>query len=289
MPLSTNSPALLTVVLLLLAGCSVRPAGRATETLLPPDGVEVPLKLDNDRPLVEVLVNGQGPYRFLIDTACETVIVDRKVADACGLQRVGKEFPGNKYRAGVGDLKIGTAKFRDLDVWVFDIAGIDPVAPAVDGVLGPPIFADCCLTLDMPRERLIINRHELSAGTPHVVAMEPTQPAIVVQLGLADGSMINQKLLLATGFTGSLSLPADVRPSLGPLVEAGVLLRQTNGRRTADQIERLSSGLRLAGWTVEGAEAIFSDEPPCAGIRLLREFRLTFDWRRRLVQLVPPR
>ena len=54
--------------------------------------VTAKIKMDDHAMIiVPVSINGSGPYYFLLDTGCSKTIVDRKLADALGLPRVGEK------------------------------------------------------------------------------------------------------------------------------------------------------------------------------------------------------
>ena len=55
-----------------------------------PERVRVPFVQTDPLPLVEVRINGRGPYLFLIDTGGGDLVVDPVLADSLGSQRFGE-------------------------------------------------------------------------------------------------------------------------------------------------------------------------------------------------------
>src|SRR5262249_25802978 len=50
---------------------------------------EMPLTLYGNKPVVEVKINGQGPYSFFLDTGAGGTVLDQSLADELKLQIVG--------------------------------------------------------------------------------------------------------------------------------------------------------------------------------------------------------
>lgn len=116
--------------------------------------------------LVEVRLDGQGPYRFALDTgAAGGGRISRALATKLDLKVVGQAIAGdpsgkNTERIDIvsaGALAIGDATFSGVKLSVRDL----PVAPGrsepeLDGVLGFGLFKDYLLTLDYPARRVRI-------------------------------------------------------------------------------------------------------------------------------------
>jgi hypothetical protein len=71
----------------------------ASRLVLPGDSVALPLVGTRAFPLVEVRVNGTGPYRFLIDLGSNVTLLRRSVVDRC-VPRVGRTKPDRDERSG---------------------------------------------------------------------------------------------------------------------------------------------------------------------------------------------
>ena len=135
---------------------------------LPADPVEVPMRMVNRRPLVDVRINGGGPYTFLIDTGGSgTARADKSLVDKLKLEVVGEA----RGSAGMGGqavpmpivryatLEIGGAIFKDVDAASRDYnEGRDT---RIDGIIGIGLFSTCLVTLDFARGVLRIERGTL--------------------------------------------------------------------------------------------------------------------------------
>lgn len=115
--------------------------------------------LPSGHPVAEVRVDGQGPYRFVIDTAASTTNV---------LPRLVEAIPQSMHRTGAGPVAAasGSTTVELLRLGRFTVAGrtfIDlpafalPPGPidklGVDGVLGADVVSTYALEIDMSGRR----------------------------------------------------------------------------------------------------------------------------------------
>ena len=141
----------------------------------PPTSESLPLTQDmTQRLTLAVMVNGQGPFDFLVDTGSDRTVISRELAARLGLP------PGGRVRihesAGVDT--VGTVLIDHLKVGARDIAHIQ--APALGeanlgaaGMLGVDALKDQHLVMDFKAMRL-----STSPSRP-----EPIDPNTVVVLG----------------------------------------------------------------------------------------------------------
>jgi hypothetical protein len=121
----------------------------------------IPLELIHDKPYVSVLVNGHGPYRFLIDTGTGTdALVTPALAEQLHLPVVGRAHLTDPSGLGeqrseiarIDSLSLGGAEFSDVDAVVHKLYG----DANCEGVLGFTLFEDYLLTLDFPGHRMTL-------------------------------------------------------------------------------------------------------------------------------------
>lgn len=104
---------------LLLAGLGAAVSARAQGA-----GIAAPIRLENGRVLMDVTLNGQGPFPFAVDTGAEASGLRLELAQRLGLQELrsvrlgGREFPFY----GVDELLLGGA-VRQADVGLFGLEG----------------------------------------------------------------------------------------------------------------------------------------------------------------------
>src|SRR4029077_18742566 len=87
---------------------------------LPRDGVTVPMQDMEGRPVVELKINGKGPYRFILDTGAVTTVVSDELS-----RQLSLTSPAGVQVASAGggpapaivlirDVRIGDAVLEDM-------------------------------------------------------------------------------------------------------------------------------------------------------------------------------
>jgi hypothetical protein len=182
-----------------------------------------PLDLSAGQPVVEVTVNGRGPYRFVIDTGAQGAgRISAAVAQQLGLEAVGEvraAAPGGTlatrkiYRAG--KLGVGSISFVDADLAEMPAL---PGRTNWDGVLGIDLFHQLTLTLDYGKAAAKLSRAPAVGGV--AVYFDHAIPAIPLRIG--------DRELTVDLDTGNGAAPLFVSeaiaksvPQSGPAVERG--------------------------------------------------------------------
>lgn len=137
-------------------GLAIAPGAVVT----PPDPTQPPetLKLAADaasRLTLPVMVDGQGPFDFVIDTAAERTVLSREVAAAAHLP----DGPRIVVRGAAGDEDTPTAAVRALQVGERTIRDVDaPLLAEADlgaaGMLGIDALKDQHIVLDFEHHRM---------------------------------------------------------------------------------------------------------------------------------------
>jgi predicted aspartyl protease len=161
------------------------------ELSLEPDAAPTQVSTNSDKfehIIAQVMVNGAGPFAFMVDTGANTSCVSRRLADALSLPagptvKVNTVL-GPRPRASVviDHLQIGTRARRNVAAPVLPMAGFE-----VDGVLGIDWLKGQRLVLGFADKRLEItgSRHEASTEGKVVV---PARRSIG-QLTIVDADM----------------------------------------------------------------------------------------------------
>jgi tetratricopeptide (TPR) repeat protein len=118
----------------------------------------------------EVTINGQGPFRFLIDTGATQSVLSQKVATRLGLKRIATNImfgvggdgkvESPIYKAD--SVKIGDVTVKNIPLGTLDNPLLDLV---MDGILGPTLLADFIITMDYPRNQIQLSRKAPEGGT----------------------------------------------------------------------------------------------------------------------------
>jgi hypothetical protein len=119
--------------------------------------VEVPLlgaSARDRRPMVEVMIDGKGPYRFAIETGAREIDLSKALVDSLHLKRIGG--PDDSPEFHLDSLNVGAVTFAD-----FPVGELPPGIGGFDGVLGLPLYQNLLLTIDYPAGHVRFAKGEL--------------------------------------------------------------------------------------------------------------------------------
>jgi Aspartyl protease len=270
-----------TLVILILLPCVLRVAAQDSTV------ATVPMVFQGPMPVVEVMINGKGPFHFTIDTGAQMkAVVDPAIINQLKIQPSGKVRGGDPSGRNARDfdtvlldsLSLGKVDFRNVDVVSVE-PRLGPNAPRVDGVLGFGLFSEYSLTLDYPGKQLRLSRSEVPAANgadiltfenPHVV------PVIEISIGnsktkahIDSGNMVGG-FILPTGLVENLRLAS--RP-----ITVGMARTVTNEVEIREA--RLDDTIKFGSFEFKQPTITF---PSIAGevnigLKVLRDFTITFD------------
>jgi tetratricopeptide (TPR) repeat protein len=129
----------------------------------------LPFKQVNHRPFVNVMINGKGPMRFVVDTGASLSVISDKAAERIGIKPVAR---GGNARAiggtgtfpiiyGVLDsIIIGEAKIEAVPVYIRTVhnASDTPEEEKADGYIGLSVLANFAVTLDYQSRQMMLDR-----------------------------------------------------------------------------------------------------------------------------------
>lgn len=171
-------PTMTATLLLLLASVSSPAASEKAEprrpeapiqTTLPGPAVSVPMDTWGGRPIVEVRINGEGPFRLILDTGTGfPLVLDEGTVTKLKLPVTGTTpLPTNAEAEDldsiqVDSLTIGEAEFSSIRGIRSGPRGCGAMmGEGIHGILGLPLFENCLLTLDFPKHRVQLESGEL--------------------------------------------------------------------------------------------------------------------------------
>jgi predicted aspartyl protease len=131
-------------------------------------GGEDPRAMDFDlgspKPLVMIwtTVNGEGPYRFALDTGAGTTIVSHELAQKLRLSQSrpiamqGAGGAATGFLSQLSSIAFGNITLRDVTVVAADVFASlrKPVGGELDGIIGHNLMQQFCVTIDYPMKRL---------------------------------------------------------------------------------------------------------------------------------------
>ena len=256
------------------------------------DPVRVPFTLDDHIPVIDVKVNGQGPFRLGVDTGMAgQLALDREIATKLGLEKIGETRASDPSGQNavtrdvvrVDAIEIGGARFEGLRCTVRD--GERPDRSAV-GIVGYALFQDLLLTLDYPKNELGIARGSLpEPDGKAVLAMAKDEPIPVVELSIAGKRVLTD---IDAGSPALLTLPMAVVKELPLAGEPEVVGR---GRTISGPFDILAAEVKgdvtIGPRTLHNPRVDIVERFPRAnlGYRFLRDFAVTFDAKNGRVRL----
>lgn len=243
--------------------------------------------------LENVMVNGKGPFRFLLDTGAEGAgRLDRALVQKLGLAQhgqadtvgvLGETRAMTQYR--VESLAVGDLAFTDVAMMSRDYNAEMPrgMRP-IDGILGYHLFCEYLLTIDYAARKVVIERGSLPAMDGKnvlAIASDDEDPEIEVTVGGRP-----TVALLDTGAMGSLAVPLAFAADLkfdGELRVVGrdgeheVRQGRLDGVLRIGTVEFAAPPTRVAGRLVQ----------TIVGAQLFGAMRVTFDQKNARVRVEP--
>jgi hypothetical protein len=248
-------------------------------------------------PVIEVKLNGQGPFAFAIDTgAGMQADIDTAVAERLRLQPNGRAINGDPSgendravpTATLDSISFGGAEFRNVTA-VVRPQKITKDYPDVDGILGFALFTDYLLTLDYPSMSVRLARGALPAANgADVVSFEIENRIPVIEVAI--GRIRVRAHIDSGNFVAGFILPEELVEQLQLLTTPVVVGR---ARSVSNQIEikqaQLKDTIRIGRFEYPQATITFpalSDTN--VGFKVLREYVLTFDQKNRRMKIERP-
>lgn len=254
---------------------------------LPSEEVVLPLHMFGNRPLVELTLDGRGPYGFILDTGAPTSVIDAGLARELELPEIGRQMLGSPaggegrevVRVKAGQARLGGILIHDLEAPTMDLAGLLGGQGAPRGVLSARVFTGARLTLDYPGKRIVISPGSLPEADGQRVFQYMEDGGLpTVTISVAGTTVAAH---LDTGSPGALSLPGSYMKSL-PLKSEPVQAGRARLMDAEIDLYRstLDGDLTLGAYSVRSPEVIFADGFPAGnlGYGFLSRFAVTLDF-----------
>jgi hypothetical protein len=135
-----------------------------------PEGIELPLDpwIDNyGRPTAKVMLNGKGPFRFLVDTGSTTTVIAKRLADSLGAPILGLATVNGTTgvaltpMARIDLLEAGAVRREAIALAVLPDYGL----AREDGILGADVFAGRKLVFNISSKSVRIEPSRRSERT----------------------------------------------------------------------------------------------------------------------------
>ncbi|MEJ2193830.1 MAG: retropepsin-like aspartic protease [Ignavibacteriaceae bacterium] len=157
------------VIIILLAPFFMIGAFCQTKLIMNNNPISILLDISTQRPVLRLMINDTGPYRFIFDTGSSTNVIDQELANKLGLEVIGEDplqTPGSDNKLMSKRVLISKVTISGIELAeevVMNTVAIRNLL-SVDGVLCPNAFVDYLITIDYSNSDLILSSDELNAA-----------------------------------------------------------------------------------------------------------------------------
>lgn len=253
--------------------------------------VDQRFELEHNRIYVNVQINGQSPFRFMLDTGASGVgRLDIRTVEKLGLKQTGtfenSDGTNTKIEPAymLDSLQLGALKLEGVELMARDYNKKGGKKKLEEGIIGRGFFEKHLLALDYPNQTIRVSDGALSASDPAV--MNYDRPFRVPgQIG-----SIETNLYLDSGSTLSFHIPIAMMETLKH-EPTGKTLKARKAYTTFNLIEtKLNEAITLGSVTHAGATGLYSKKAHWVNVggEFLRNFVYVIDQRNKRVALYSP-
>jgi len=274
-------------------------SARVDKIKLPKSGTELEMRDFGGRPVVDVLINGQGPFRFILDTGASVNVVDSALNKELNLP-VAKDVlaapPGHSHIEGaivsrLDKVQIGEATLQGAVAVVMPLSSLLG-ARGPRGVLSAASFPGYLLSVNYPKRRIAIRKGKLRKADSATIFQYqqgdafPTVPIRIAgrQTRVHVDSGSGSGLTLPLRFLKELSLtsePTEVGKARTPGGEYPIFQAGVQGSVELGQYQLPAEGVTFSDVQPGGNSAGPQGQ---IGFEVLRKFVVTLDSKNRRIQ-----
>src|SRR4051812_25161617 len=243
------------------------------DVIVPANGDWAPMLDFGGRPVVPVMINGKGPYKFIFDTGASVNVVDTSVAAELSLDSNAK----------IQEVRLGNVRIRNVQAFVNPISQMLGSGDVPRGVLSASSFPGNLVIFDFPAKRVVFRNGTLpSPDNKTVFNYDPADlPSIPVNVAGREVTVH-----LDTGAPYALALPTKYMKELplsGPAVQKGSA--KTHAGSLPIYLAPLDGTISIGSFKLSTRELRFTDVVPFGGseprgqlgTEALRDFILALD------------
>lgn len=278
--------------------------------------VQFPIEVHNNLVVVPMILNGQLPLKFILDTGVRTSILTEKAySDILNLEYTRKYSiagPGGEkivdaYVTNNVSLDMPGVSGRGHAMLVLDRDYLELrnyLGTDVHGILGYELFSRFIVEIDYERKLLTLMLPERFRPKRKMKSMpitiEDTKPYVKVNVVMNDSTTVNAKLLIDSGASHGVFLEADSDPLIKvPAKNVSSIIGRGLGGVITGKIARIKE-LQLDGYRLPDVVASFPDPNSYTdtlimnratfrngsiGGEVLSRFKLTFNFPQEMIYL----
>jgi hypothetical protein len=256
-------------------------------------GAVLPLELFGGRPVVQISIGSHGPYKMILDTGADQIVLDQSIEDELHLDVVGEmDVSGPMGPSGekskvvkVSDLEIGGAHLSNVEAAVSDFSSMFHDTNAPRGVLGASFLHGYLVTLDYPHSQFRIRRGSLPpADNSSILEWEMLDGLPALKMDLAG---VVTRVHLDTGSPAGITLPYELAAKL-PLASQPAKIGKVRliGGEAPIYGAKLKGTAKLGAIVIENPDLQFWEGVPYGNIghRFLSDYSMTLDEENHRVQ-----
>jgi hypothetical protein len=279
--------------------------------------VKIPIEINNNLVVIPVIINGQLPLKFILDTGVRTAILTEKIfSDILNLTYTRKYVVGGPGGQKTVQAYVTNNVSLDLPPGVHgeghamlvleedylelrNYLGAD-----VQGILGYELFSRFIVTIDYERKEMTLTRpskyRPKRKAQKIKMSVEDTKPYFVTRVFVTDSTSVLAKLLIDSGASHGLILEPDSNDTIRvPPNHVKSIIGRGLGGIITGKIGRIS-GIDLGKYDVKSVIANFPDPNSymdtlktsrsvkrngAIGGEILSRFKVTFDFPRETLYL----
>jgi predicted aspartyl protease len=282
-----------------------------------PPVIEIPFDFYRNEIILQVKVNGKGPFNMMLDTGTDPSTIELNTARELGLKLIplgsppvgGGTAPRMVYGVYLPSIEVGgevgVLAANKVEAVAIDMSKIsERLGKPLHGVIGHSVLRGRIVQIDYPNRvvRFYSRSPFASAGKQSNTAKRSVVPFRYVDNVLIDDVFVNGKKMVGNLDTGSNGM-FDLTPAAVALLGMEEEVKQSlassdvgyNG--VSDNKKGKLTNVTIGGISVDAPEVVFfgkgtgRDKKPWGiniGNVFLKDFVVTIDYRRKLVTLERP-
>lgn len=226
-----------------------------------------------ERVTVPVTIQGQGPFRFMVDTGAQATVVSSALADRLGLtDRSAGTVVGMASRAAVQlteipQLGLGSREFYIRSAPILDAENIG----GADGILGLDSLQDQRVLIDFEKQRIFVAEAKQLGGDRgfEIVVKARRKLGQLIITGARINS-VDVDVIVDTGSQSSVGNLALLERMSGTREIGDNILTDVNGNDLTLQVKMIRK-LQIKNLNVSNIPIMFADAPPFRALGLHNE------------------
>ena len=252
--------------------------------------VQFPIEVYNNLVIVPVVLNGQLPLKFILDTGVRTTILTQKAySDILNLPYSRKYTiagPGGEklvdaYVTNNVTLEMPGVQGKGHAMLVLDKDYLELrnyLGTDVHGILGYELFSRFIIKIDYERKQITLMKPERFKPSKRQtwlpITVEDTKPYIVVGLQMNDSTSLAAKLLVDSGASHGLFLETESAPKIKvPAKSVSAIIGRGLGGEITGKMGRIKA-IEIGNYFISDVISNFPD--PMSYIDTLKTSRTVF-------------